>query len=52
MPGGSDAARDPKVVVGPQETPRGQKMPNMSTVAILVSYCLRKIIDINAKYVH
>ena len=31
----------------PRETPCGQKMPNMSTVAIAVSYRLYEIIDIN-----
>ena len=30
----------------PQETPRGQKMPNMSTVASLVTYRSSEIIDI------
>ncbi len=32
----------------PREAPCGQKMPNMSTVAIVVPYCWHKIIDITA----
>ena len=52
MPGGRGVAREPKAVVASPGTPCGQKMPNMSTVANLVTYYLRKIIDITAKYVH
>ncbi len=52
IPGGSGVARDPKAVVGSPGNTLWEKMPNMSTVAILVSYCLRKIIDITSKYVH
>ena len=45
MPGGRGVAREPKAVVASPGTPCGQKMPNMSTVANLVTYRSSEIID-------
>lgn len=45
MSGGSCAARDPKAVVGSPGNTSWAKMPNMSTVANLVTYRSSEIID-------
>ena len=45
MPGGRGVAREPKAVVASPGTPCGQKMPNMSNVANLVTYRSSEIID-------